>query len=111
MQPIEKEEPGRQLLLKIDKVNIASALRSLESFFDTHDFPRIKVSQFVASQTRLISEKNIVQLLWFGANVNHVDRGTGRTALFNVILGGIDHALRLILKAEANVNFLDDLKG
>jgi len=89
---------------KMDMLRRPAIENFLSDYLDTHDLERSAVSHLFSSQAVATSEENIVQLLWFGAEVNHVDED-GLSALCYAAKHGTLKTLNLILEAKADVNF------
>jgi len=98
----------KKMVSIMDKAKTAAIECSLTDFFDFHELLRVEVSQLFASQAVATSVENILQLLWFGADVDSTDH-LGFTALCHAAQNGTNHNLKLLLKAGANVHIRDGI--
>jgi len=87
----------------MDMLMTAAIENSLADFLDTHDLKRSAVSTLFSSQAVATAVENILQVLWFGADVNHVNKN-GLSALCFAVKHGTLKTVNLILEANANVN-------
>jgi len=91
---------------KMDKAMVAANERSLTNFFDIHNLKQKEVSKLFASQAVATSVENILQTLWFGADVDYVDF-MGFTALSYAGQHGTYETVTLILEFGARLDIQD----
>jgi len=80
---------------------------NLAEYFDTADVPRERISSILQSKSIVLNMKNILQVLWFGGEVEHRDEHK-KTPLIHCAECGDQAALDTLLEAGANVNAKDE---
>ena len=59
---------------KIFELKNAATEGCLSQFFDVQDVPHPLISEFLSTPVGVASLSNILQALWFGANIENVNR-------------------------------------
>jgi len=98
----------RELGTKLTKIEelknvLIEGSLSLARFFDAQDVKLTLLSELLASSPGVVYVSNLLQILWFGANVEHVRNGW--TPLIYAAEYGTSKTLNLLLQAGADVNF------
>jgi len=90
-------------MLIFDEMREAGIEECLGQFFDRqHDVPISLISQLLASRVGVSSLENLLQILWFGGNIEH--KYLKRTPLQLAGKYGTPETIRVLLEAEADVN-------
>ena len=90
---------SRSRLDELEKVVIEG---SLSQFLDGQDVPQTDISTLLASGTAILLIENLLQLLWFGANVEQKGINDWRPLHFASRFGP-PSAVSILLKAGASV--------
>jgi len=88
---------------KLSELTKAALRGSLAQYLDTQDVSLSLISQFIVSQTVVVSLKNLLQTLWFGGDVEQRDN-VSRTPLHFAAYFGTEATVTALLEAGAPVN-------
>jgi len=100
--PINRPKSWR--VKQMDILKTATLEGNTADVFETLDLGRSEISEVFNSQIAVVTVENLVQFLWFGAYVNHVNK-QGLSPLCYAVKHGTLEAVNLILDAKANVNY------
>ena len=90
-------------LLLIDELESAAVEGVLARHFDSINLPQTEVSKLFAKEAVVCKVENILQVLWFGGNINHRD-AKGRTSLYHACKHKSLASVITLLDERANVN-------